>query len=67
MEAQEANRAAADEKLRVTLQRFEQKAALASDVLEQQAALAEADSQLHRALEAFWTAKAEFHRAMGEE
>lgn len=67
IEAEEANHVAADEKLRVTLQRFEQKAALASDVLEQQAALAEADSQLHLALDSFWTAKAEFHRAMGEE
>lgn len=67
MDAQEANHAAAEEKLRVTLQRFEQKAALAADVLEQQAALAEADNQWSLALEGFWTAKAEFHRAMGEE
>jgi len=67
VEAQAANREAAEEKLRVTMERYGQKAVLTADVLEQQAAAAEANSQWNRALAGFWSAEAEFHRAMGEE
>lgn len=61
--AQETER----EKLRVTLQRYGEKAVLLSDVLQQQAALEQANSQFSQALSNFWTAKADFNRALGEE
>jgi outer membrane protein TolC len=67
LEAQTAVQESEREKLRVVMQRFEQKAALTADVLQQQAALAQADSQLSQAVAGFWTAKASFHRALGEE
>jgi outer membrane protein len=38
-----------------------------SDVLQSQASLAEATHECQRALLAFWTAKAEFEKALGEE
>jgi outer membrane protein TolC len=63
----EANRAAASEKLRDVQNLYAQKAALAADLLQQQASLAQANSQWSQAVAAFWTAKADFHRAMGDE
>ena len=38
-----------------------------SDVLQTQASLAEATHELQQALLAFWTAKAEFEKAVGED
>jgi len=67
LEAQTAEQEAEREKLRVLMRRYEEKAALTADVLQQQAALAQADSQLSQALAGFWTARADFHRALGEE
>jgi outer membrane protein TolC len=67
LEAQMAVQESEREKLRVVMQRFEQKAVLMADVLQQQAALAEADSQLSQAVSGFWTAEAAFRRALGEE
>jgi outer membrane protein len=61
--AQEAER----EKLRVSMTRFEQKAVLLSDVLNQQAALVQADTEYAEALEGLWVARAAFERALGEE
>jgi len=61
--AQEAER----EKLRVTANRYGQKAALLSDVLQQEGAAIQADSDYQRALAAFWKAKANFDRALGRE
>jgi outer membrane protein TolC len=55
------------EKLRVVMNRFEQKSALLSEVLEQQAAVTEADTRYQRALENLWTAKANFEQALGED
>jgi outer membrane protein TolC len=40
---------------------------LLSDVLQSQAFLAEATHEYQRALLAFWTAKAEFEKALGED
>ena len=61
---QEAER----EKLRVLMNRYQQKAALLrNDVLQQQSALAQADSQYQQAIASFWTARADFDRALGEE
>ena len=58
---QEAER----EKMRVVTNRYGQKAALLSDVLQQEAAIAQADSDYRKALAAFWSAKADFDYALG--
>jgi outer membrane protein TolC len=58
---QEAER----EKMRVVTNRYGQKAALLSDVLQQEAAVAQADSNYRKALAAFWSAKANFDYALG--
>ncbi|HEX8072258.1 MAG TPA: TolC family protein [Pyrinomonadaceae bacterium] len=59
--------ASAKENLRVSTGRYKLQAVLLSDVLQSQASLAEATHQYQRALLAFWTAKAEFEKALGEE
>jgi len=58
---QEAER----EKMRVVTNRYGQKAALLSEVLQQEAAIAQADSDYRQALAAFWSAKADFDYALG--
>jgi outer membrane protein len=55
------------EVLRVSTNKYKLTAALLSDVLQSQTALAEANHQYQRALLGYWTAKAEFEKAMGEE
>jgi outer membrane protein TolC len=60
---QEAER----EKLRVLMNRYQEKASLLADVLQQQSALAQADSQYQQAIASFWTARADFARALGED
>jgi outer membrane protein TolC len=55
------------EVVRATQIRFEQKAALLRDVLDTQAAKATADDQTRRALAQFWSARADFDRAVGSE
>jgi outer membrane protein TolC len=45
--------------------RYKQQAALLNDVLNAQAALAEADNQYQQALLAFWSARADFEKAVG--
>lgn len=67
LDTQAAQQEVENEKLRVVLNRYEEKAALLSGVFEQQSALAQADSQYQRAMADFWTAKAAFQRALGEE
>ena len=59
--------AAANEKLREVNDKFKQSSVLLRDVLQQQAAVASADHDYEQALLAFWTAKAEFEKALGEE
>jgi outer membrane protein len=59
--------ASAKENLRVSTGRYKLQAVLLSDVLQSQASLAEATNEYQRALLAFWTAKAEFEKALGEE
>ena len=61
--SQEAER----EKLRVAMNRYEQKAALLSDVLQQEAAVSAASSDYENAVTAFWRAKASFDRSLGRE
>jgi outer membrane protein TolC len=62
----EAQRAAAREKLRVTTNRFHQEASLLRELYQQEAAMAGADDAYAQALSAFWTAKAEFEKSLGE-
>lgn len=57
----------AQERLRVSTNGFEQQVVLLKDVLQHQSSLAEADDQLQKALLAFWSAKADFEKAIGEE
>jgi outer membrane protein TolC len=57
----------ADEKLRVVINQYPLKAALLKDVLQEQAAVADANNQYQQALLAFWIAKADFERALGGE
>jgi outer membrane protein len=61
--SQEAER----EKLRVAMNRYEQKAALLSDLLQQEAAVSSANSDYENAVAAFWRAKASFDRSLGRE
>ena len=63
----EAARAAANEKLREVNDKFRKSAVLLRDVLEQQAAVASADNEYEESLLAFWSAKANFEKALGEE
>ena len=56
-----------EEKLRVVINQYPLKAALLKDVLQEQAAVADADNQYQQALLAFWIAKADFERAVGSE
>ena len=57
----------AKENLRVSSGKFKFQAVLLSDVLQSQASLAEAANGYQRALLTFWTAKAEFEKALGED
>jgi outer membrane protein len=58
---------AARETLRETMNQYQQKTALLQNVLQEQAALAQANQQYQQALSSFWTVKANFERALGEE
>jgi outer membrane protein TolC len=58
---------AARENLRVAQNKYRLQAVLLSDVLQTQSAVAEADNQYEQALAGFWTAKAEFENALGED
>jgi len=59
--------AAAKENLRVSTGQYKFQAVMLSDVLKSQASLAEATNEYQRALLTFWTAKAEFEKALGED
>jgi outer membrane protein TolC len=59
--------ASAKENLRVSTSKYGYQAVLLSDVLQSQASLAEASHEYQRALLAFWTAKAELEKALGED
>jgi outer membrane protein len=60
---QEASR----QKLVEVTQQFEQKTKLLRDVLQQQAAVEKANSDYNEAIASFWTAKANFQKALGED
>lgn len=64
--AQMAQRTAG-EKLRVKTKQYQLQAALLPDVLQLRAEVADRDDRYQQALLAFWTAKADFEQAVGEE
>jgi len=55
----------ARENTRVSVNKYKIQATLISDVLQTQATLADADYKYQQALMAFWTAKAEYEKALG--
>jgi outer membrane protein len=63
----EGARDAEQERLRNQTDAYSQQAILLSDLLQQQASLATAEDQYRQALLAFWTARADFEKALGEE
>jgi outer membrane protein TolC len=65
LEAQTDTREAEQVKLREVTNRYAQQSALLPDLLQQQAAVSQADAQYQQALAGFWTARAEFEKAIG--
>jgi outer membrane protein len=63
----ESARNAEQEKLRNQTEAYALKAVLLSDLLQEQASLATTDDQYRQTLLAFWTTRADFERALGEE
>jgi outer membrane protein TolC len=61
-----AQRDAAREKLRVVTNRFHLEASLLRELYQQEAATASADEGYVQAVSAFWTAKAELEKSLGE-
>jgi outer membrane protein TolC len=55
------------EKLRITKNRYAQKAVLLKDVLQAQSDLADAEAQYSQALSGFWSARADFDKAIGKD
>lgn len=60
-------REAATQKLREVQDKYGEQAVLLRDVLQQQSALASANHDYEQALLGFWSAKADFEKALGEE
>jgi outer membrane protein TolC len=58
---------AARERLRVKTNQYQIQSALLTDVLQLRAELADADDRYQQALLAFWTARADFEQAIGDE
>ncbi len=62
-----AKKEASVEKLREVTEKFRQKTVLLRDVLQQQAAVEGSNADYNEAMAKFWTAKANFQKAIGEE
>jgi outer membrane protein len=67
LDAAQAAKEAATERLREVNDKFAKEAVLLRDVLQQQTAVANANHDYEQALLSFWTAKADFEKALGEE
>ena len=67
LKASRAAQEEAREKLKETMDAFNNGTALTKDVLQAQTNLAQADSGYQKSLDGFWTAKAEFEKSTGEE
>jgi outer membrane protein TolC len=63
----QAARDAENEKLRNEMDAYSNQAILLSDLLQQQSSVANAEDQYRQGLVAFWNARADFERALGEE
>jgi outer membrane protein TolC len=63
----EAIRDAEAEKMRNQREAYSQQSILLSDLLKQQSSLADAESQYHQAVLAYWSARADFQKTLGEE
>lgn len=63
----QAAQTASTEKLRVATNKFKQESALFKDVLQTQAAVADANHQYQQALLTFLTARADFEKALGDQ
>jgi outer membrane protein TolC len=63
----EAVRDAEIEKMRNQKEAYSQQAILLSDLLKQQSSLADAEGQYHQAVLAYWSARADFQKSLGEE
>jgi len=67
LQASRAAQEAAREKVKESMDQFKNDTALLKDVLQAESHLAQADSEYQKSLSGFWTAKAEFEKATGEE
>ncbi|HKD85691.1 MAG TPA: TolC family protein [Terriglobales bacterium] len=67
VEVASAQQEASREKLREVTDKYGQKTVLLRDVLQQQAAVEKANSDYNEAIATFWTAKANFQKAIGED
>jgi len=65
--AAQAARDAEAEKLRNEMDAYSHQTIVLSDLLQQQSSVASAEDQYRQGLLAFWTARADFERALGEE
>jgi len=63
----EAIRDAETEKMRNQKEAYSLQSILLSDLLKQQSSLADAESQYHQAVLAYWSARADFQKSLGEE
>ncbi len=63
----EAIRDAETERLRNQKEAYSQRSILLTDLLKQQSSLADAESQYHQAVLAYWSAQADFQKTLGEE
>ncbi len=63
----QAERDAAQQRLREVTNKYEQQAVLLSDVLRQQASTAGASDDYQQAILGFWSAKSEFEKSLGED
>jgi outer membrane protein TolC len=65
--AAQAARDAENEKLRNEMDAYSNQTILLSDLLQQQSSVANAEDECRQGLVAFWKARADFERALGEE
>jgi outer membrane protein TolC len=63
----DAIRDAETEKMRNQKEAYSQQSILLSDLLKQQSSRADAESQYHQAILAYWSARADFQKSLGEE
>jgi outer membrane protein len=65
LDAQTDERQAEQARLREVRNRYNQQAALLTDLVQQQSAVSQAEAQYQQALSGFWSARAEFNKAIG--